>query len=135
MKDKVAVFVAEDGITKVIHPAPDMFDATSRTRQLLASQGIEFTNDSEIFDFILGGTFPDQIITLSIIDAANLPNNRDFRDAWTFDHRGKVFGYDVPKAQEIQKEKLRALRKPILKELDVALCEHKRTGTAKLQKR
>lgn len=50
------------------------------------------------------------------IDDSELPPNRDFRNAWVDSQGVKV---DMPKAREIHRNRLRELRAPKLKELDV----------------
>jgi len=51
-----------------------------------------------------------------IADAADIPADRTFRNAWTHDEAGiKV---DMAKARDIHRDRLRALRAPKLKALD-----------------
>lgn len=47
----------------------------------------------------------------------SLPPDRDYRDAWT--HDGIAVVHDMVKAKEIHKNKLRTLREPLLKQLDI----------------
>ena len=49
-----------------------------------------------------------------IVDESEIPTDRTFRNAWTYDLKE-----DVKKSKEIWKEKLRAERKPLLESLDV----------------
>ena len=49
-----------------------------------------------------------------IIEDTELPADRVFRNAWGYDLKE-----DIPKSQEIWKDKLRADRKPLLEQLDV----------------
>ena len=52
-----------------------------------------------------------------IVDTETIPSDRTFRNAWN--HSSGVIGVDMPKATEIQKNKLRAERAPLLSALDV----------------
>ena len=51
-----------------------------------------------------------------IVDTVTIPSDRHFRNAWK--HSEGVIEVDMPKAVEIQKEKLRQERKPLLEALD-----------------
>lgn len=53
-----------------------------------------------------------------LIDAADLPKDQDFFDAWVFED-GSVH-VSMDKAREVSKQKIRNARKPLLAELDVA---------------
>lgn len=50
-----------------------------------------------------------------IVDVSEIPSDRTYRNAWVDNDGVKV---DMPKAVEIQKEKLRAERAPLLEALD-----------------
>lgn len=53
-----------------------------------------------------------------LMDAADLPKDQDFFDAWVFtDGRVQV---SIDKAAELAKQKMRRLRQPLLAELDIA---------------
>jgi hypothetical protein len=56
-----------------------------------------------------------------IRDAASLslPADRAFRNAWEYDDNDAVVKPDMPKAVEIQKDKIRAERAPEMEKLDV----------------
>lgn len=53
-------------------------------------------------------------VDYKIIDDSEIPLDRTFRDAWTYELKE-----DIPKSKEIWKNKLRAERKPLLEALDV----------------
>ena len=63
------------------------------------------------------------------IDAstATVPNNRDFRGAWSLS--GNVISEDLTKAKEIFKEKVREVRKPLLEAKDVELMKALEAGS------
>ena len=53
----------------------------------------------------------------TVIEEAEVPTDLTFRDAWTFED--KRFGVDMPKALEVQKDRLRRARVPLLEALDL----------------
>ncbi len=59
---------------------------------------------------------PAGVIAYEVTDA-NLPNTREFRDAWIINN--KVIEHDLEKAKAIQLFRIRAARQPKLQELDV----------------
>ena len=63
------------------------------------------------------------------IDAstATVPNNRDFRGAWSLS--GNVISEDLTKAKEIFKDKMREVRKPLLEAKDVELMKALEAGS------
>ena len=63
------------------------------------------------------------------IDAstATVPNNRDFRGAWSLS--GNVISEDLTKAKEIFKDKVREVRKPLLEAKDVELMKALEAGS------
>lgn len=52
------------------------------------------------------------------INPAKIPQDRTFRDAWAL--AGNAIVHDMTKARSIKRDQLRALRAPILAELDTA---------------
>ncbi len=62
--------------------------------------------------------------------AAEIPTDRTFRDAWA--DTGAIT-VDMSKAREIQQDRLRALREPMLAALDVAFMKALESGDTKLQ--
>lgn len=62
---------------------------------------------------------PSGAVSAEIVDVAEVPSDRSYRNAWSFDHGQKKFGHDMSKAKELHKEKLRVLREPKLKQLDI----------------
>jgi hypothetical protein len=60
---------------------------------------------------------PDGVF-MGTYDAATLPNDREFRNAWTWDGAVTI---DMVKARDIQREKLRTIRKPLLEALDIEM--------------
>ena len=67
-----------------------------------------------------------------IVDAAIIPTDRTFRDAWVISGPGLVV--DMPKAREIHRWRLRAMRKPMMEALDVDFMRAMEAGDAAKQK-
>lgn len=59
------------------------------------------------------------------------PGTRLFREAWQLD--GAVIEVDMPKAREIWREKIRAVREPVLKNLDAAYMKALESGDMAVQ--
>ena len=59
-----------------------------------------------------------QFVSHRLLDAAELPSTREYRDAWTDSGSGPL-SHDMPRAREIHKARLRAERAPLLAALDV----------------
>lgn len=53
-------------------------------------------------------------VPYEIVDDSAIPSDRSFRDAWKHD-----LTVDIPKAQEITKDRLRVERAPLLNDLDI----------------
>ena len=66
-------------------------------------------------------------VPYEIVDDSAIPADRTFRSAWKHD-----LTVDIPKAQEITKNRLRAERKPLLESLDVEVMKNI-TNVAALQ--
>ena len=62
-----------------------------------------------------------------LIDAADLPKDQDFFDAWVFES-GRVH-VSMEKARVVAKQKIRITRQPLLAELDVAFQRALETGS------
>ncbi len=58
-------------------------------------------------------------IPYRIIDVSQLPEDRVFRDAWTDANDTDTVDIDIDKAKDIKKDMLRAIRKPLLAQLDI----------------
>lgn len=58
----------------------------------------------------------------------NMPAGREFRGAWQFS--GAAVEIDMDKAREIQRDKIRAERAPVMQALDVAVIRADEDGDA-----
>ncbi|MDF1687311.1 MAG: hypothetical protein P1U50_11025 [Parvibaculaceae bacterium] len=91
------IIYTENGTVKVVIPA----------NEGLSKEGLTLLADSVV---------PDGL-PFSIIDEAALPSDRTFRNAWQ-ETGGNALVVDIEKAQEIQRQKIRAARVPLLAALD-----------------
>lgn len=66
-----------------------------------------------------------------IVDVESIPADRDYRNAWEISE-GKI-GVNMPKAFEIQKDRLRMERKPLLEALDVEYMQALEKGDTAAQ--
>ena len=57
-------------------------------------------------------------VKYQIVDTADIPSDRYFRNAWDLDETGRIVT-NIDKAREIHKDRLRVQRKPLLEVLDV----------------
>lgn len=71
-------------------------------------------------------------IAYRVVDEADVPTDRTFRNAWTDD--GKTIVHDMVRAREIWKDKMRAARAPILASLDVQYMKADEAGDATAKK-
>lgn len=74
---------------------------------------------------------PADAIQPRFVTDAEIPSDRTFRDAWAM--VGLSVVVDMPKARELHKHKLRALRAPKLTTLDVAYLKADEGGNAALK--
>ena len=58
-------------------------------------------------------------IPYEIVEDSAIPADKEFRNAWKHD-----LTVDIPKAQEITKDRLRAERKPLLEALDIEVMKN-----------
>ena len=102
MADKRIVYQGEDGIAKVVIPAPEFLANGGTIDDLLIKSVPENCRDSA-----------------DIVDVDAVPSDRTFRNAWVTE-QGKSVEVDLSKAKVIAKEKVREARIPKFQELDVA---------------
>lgn len=55
----------------------------------------------------------------TIIEEKDLPIDKSFIGAWTYDHANKKIDIDIEKAKEIQKDNIRSVRDALLKKEDI----------------
>lgn len=115
--DKVVIINNGDGTCGIIVPAPDMFVAGSKTRSLVPE--LDNSTDVEVLDWIIAKDVPDGR-EHRIVDRANLPVDRYFRNAWTDDNNTDTVDVDMEKARNIQMTNIRKVRNEKLQALDIA---------------
>ena len=77
---------------------------------------VVFPTGEASIDTLIASVIPEGA-DYSVIDDADLPANRDFRDAWVKVDDG--IKHDLNKAKDITKDRLRAERAPLLAAQDV----------------
>ena len=128
MSDKCIFITQTDGSVHVVHPAPEMFDPESRTRQDLASRGVLVdADDNMVMAFIASENVPPDL-EYRFGTTAEIPADRTFRNAWK---DGNGIEIDMPKAREIHMERLRNERNQKLKEADVEFMKAVESGDSK----
>jgi hypothetical protein len=75
-----------------------------------------FTEDDALAR-ALGKDIPADAADARVIEDSDIPQDRAFRNAWK--QTGGKVDVNMPKARDIQREKLRAARAPLLAALDV----------------
>lgn len=91
---QVIIFCQPNGRVAICIPAPDSGLTIEEVAEKDVPQGCEY----------------------EIIDESEIPKNSMFFDAWTY---SMPISIDVPGAHEIQKNRWRRAREPILKRLDI----------------
>ena len=102
MADKRIVYQGEDGIAKVVIPAPKFLASGGTIDDLLIKSVPENCRDSA-----------------DIVDVDTILSDRTFRMAWVTE-KGKSTEVDLAKAKDVAKGKVREARTPKFQELDIA---------------
>jgi hypothetical protein len=66
-----------------------------------------------------------------IVSVSEVPSDRSFRNAWEI--QGEKIAVNMTKAVEIQQDRLRVERQPLLESLDVAFMKALEAGDAKMR--
>lgn len=77
---------------------------------------------------IVASNVPADASDVRIVDAADIPSDRTFRNAWIFD--GSAIDCDMVKAKDITKERLRGERKPLLEAQDILFMKAQESGAS-----
>ena len=112
MADKRIVYQGEDGIAKVVVPAPKYLASGGTIDDLLEKVVPENCKDSA-----------------NVVDVDTVENDRTFRNAWVTE-QGKSVEVDLAKAKDVAKDKVRQARTPKFQELDIAYQRADETGDA-----
>jgi hypothetical protein len=102
----------EDGRVCVVTPAPD-------SRMLLPRKGSPPLLEPEGYwlERIAATVIPKDALDVHVVDAADIPADRTFRNAWK--HQARAISVDMGKAREVHRDAVRVARKPMLAALDV----------------
>lgn len=120
MIDVVIVIKNNDSTCDIVNPVAALFNNKSSDRVELNHSGVLAldASDEEVLSFIISRSHIDGR-EYRVVSRDKLPQDRQFRDAWTDDNATETVDVDIAKAHDIKKEILRELRKPILEKLDV----------------
>lgn len=97
---KNIVYMQSNGVLAIVRPA---------ARAMLPGE-----TEGQFLARIVEKAVPADATGIRIIESDDIPADRTFRDAWTTE-----LVVDMPKAREIHRERLRGLRAPLLKALDI----------------
>lgn len=100
---KRIVYVRPDGGVSIVTPVIHRYDPPGFTEDAALARSME--------------RLPKDASDATVIDAREIPSDRTYRNAWVRGPDG--FGTDMEKAKEIQRERIRAERAPILAALDI----------------
>jgi len=115
------LIIYPDATIGLLMVAPAMFDETSDTRQLLASRGITFSSEREVWEWIIKKDVEPVCRQHNarygfILQDHMPPDGEFFFDAYEWkDDRIQI---NLGKAYEVKKTQFRALRAPQLEALD-----------------
>lgn len=116
-------FTLPDGSVTILGAAPkDQLERAVGTPKKVNGEWRRVLTDEEYKAFVISQNMAKGVIPAKAIDLVELPKgwvqpDRTFRAAWT--KNGTEFGCDMVKAREIQRDRLRAQRAPLLEALDV----------------
>jgi len=120
-KDQRIVLIYPDNTVGLLVPALAMFDATSDTRQLLASRGITFSSDDEVWAWIIKKDVEPLCVQHNVhykfIDKTELPADRDYFFA-AYEWKDNRIQINLEKAYEVKRKQFRVLRTSKLEALD-----------------
>ena len=107
------VYTCPDGSISVIHP---VLNTVGEAEGFTEADAEQRAYDAAIAE----GHTPHWV------EETEIPSDRAFRGAWI--HDGTTLGVHMPTAQEIHKENLRILRKPLLEALDTKYMKADESG-------
>lgn len=117
MTNKVIIWKNLDKTCGVFHPSPEYFNSESRDRIELKKKGIDFNSEEEILQWMASNKVPNGL-KFRIIDKKNIPQNREFRNAWTDEFETETVDVHNERAKEIQLQHLRNVRKKAYEKLN-----------------
>lgn len=113
MTDKAIIYTRPDGGVGVFYPA-------KADRGIAAVPGKPTMVEPEEWWLARAAAraVPEAAKDVQTVGTETIPTDRTFRDAWV-QSAGKI-SVDMPRAREVQRERLRAARAPLLEALDVS---------------
>jgi hypothetical protein len=117
------VYTNESGGLSIVHPAP-------LAHLKMIPEFREMTQEA-YEAHVIERSIP-QGVKFEILEAEALPQDRTFRNAWRKDK--KNISIDLDAAKEIQKDKWREARKPLLEKLDLEYMRSLEAGDKAKQK-
>ena len=118
MTTKRFIIQTPEGVAVVKPYAPRLEDETEAAY-------IARVHARTVEKWLRDGKLPPGDYPLVVIEHEEIPQDRSYRDAWTFN--GK-FDHDLNKARELHKEKLRLARVPLLQDLDIQVSKALASG-------
>lgn len=124
-----------DGVVTTYDPAVPLFSiqrrpASETIEGSIASLDPEWAEtEQEFVERIAKTDVPPNATDITIVDDAALPQDRTFRAAWAF-HKDHGAVVDMPRARSVWKDRIRAVRAPLLASLDVDYQRADETGDA-----
>lgn len=119
-------YTRPDGGVSVVNATPfeTLALALGSHVEVVTDSGVEIMSETHILwsreayrDHVIDRSVPaDATNLIEMPDDLALPKDRTFRNAWAID--GKAVVVDMPKARDIHRERLRALRAPLFTALD-----------------
>lgn len=119
---------AEDGGVSIVHPAAGGRLSLVREVKGQAEPIIEQEPEDAWLARLIKSDVPADATNVHIVEAADIPPDRSFRNAWR--HDAGVISVDMPKAREVHKAHIRKARQAALTALDVAYQRADETGDA-----
>lgn len=108
--EKIVYTRVEDNGVSIVIPAPK-----SDLEKILGSM-----TDNEYKRHVWDRSVPQNSINARYIDDEDIPENREFRDAWELDEDGNIY-INIPKAAYIKKAQLLILADEVIKDIDQAI--------------
>lgn len=126
--DKRIIYTRPDDGVSVIVPDKAMFDPASPVREPIKEK---LLTEQDVFDWFLRSVVPESATDVRIIDLKDHPHlaDRSFRNAW--EQSDGTIQVNMVKARDLHREKLRVMRAPLLRELDVQYLLADEQGDAK----
>lgn len=115
---KIICYINDNGFASIVHIAPEMFDPNSQTRKELESLGVVFANEDEMIAWVAIKDVPANA-QYSVIDSANLPADKQYRNAWVIKDDKSGVDISLDKAKVVHQDNIRSARANIFNSADI----------------